>query len=64
MNKTIWMTLYVLFGGFGLLELFTGSPEKSGIWFFLLAVSMGAKALLEKKALKKDKTAPASSALN
>lgn len=64
MNKTIWMTLYVLFGGFGLLELFTGSPEKSGIWIFLLAVSMGAKALLEKKVLKKDKTAPASSALN
>ena len=58
MNKTNWYTLYVLFGGFGLLELFTGTPEKSGIWFLLLALAMGAKALLEKKVLKKEKESP------
>lgn len=56
MNKTIWITLYVLTGGFGVLELFAGQPQNAGFWFLLLALCMAARALLEKKkgAARKD----------
>lgn len=47
-----------------MLELFTGTPQKSGIWFLLLAVSMGAKALLEKKVFHKKENSSMESSLS
>lgn len=63
MNKTVWITLYVLTGGFGILELFTGQPKNAGFWFLLLAVCMAARALLEKKKGSADRI-PAASVLD